>query len=99
MSLAGLKERLSVALEDHSQDGQLLIMLQDATDFFCAYCRRMSVPARAEGLIERLAVWQREHRIGVTSESIGDTSVSFDVSDLPMELQRELNRYRRIGAG
>jgi|GEM_PF-1946962 len=99
MSLERLKERLSISPDDATQDSRLTILLQDAADFFCGYCRRNAVPARAEGLIERLVVYQSSRSIGVSAESIGDTSITYDASDLPLELRRELNRYRRIGAG
>lgn len=97
-SLERVKIRLEIPLEDTSQDDQLQLRLSDAEDFFKMYCRRSDIPLRAAGLIERLAVLFYQERSGVQSEKIGDTSVTFRTDQMPLEMKRELNRYRRIAA-
>lgn len=95
-ALERVKTRLGIPLSDTNDDGQLQIRLDDAADFFRGYCRRPDIPDRAQSLIERLAVYSWQQRDGIASEKIGDTSMTYRVEDFPLEVQRELNRYRRL---
>jgi hypothetical protein len=98
-SLQRIKIRLGLALEDTSQDPLIEIRSSDAADFFRGYCRRKKIPDAAAGLVERLVVWGIQTPGSIQSEKIGDTSVTYRAADIPVDLLRELNRYRRIGAG
>lgn len=99
ISLDNVKRRLGIPLLDISEDEKLKIAIEDAKEFFCNYTRRKIVPDRASGLVERLVTEAYRRPAGITSESVGDTSITYSTDNLSDELRTELNRYRRIGVG
>lgn len=100
MTVANLKTRLGIPLEDTSQDELLALILADAQAFFKDYCNRLDVPEEAESVIGRLAVvlYSRNADQYKQSGSVGAySSTNFVLGgDIPKSIKSQLRKYRRV---
>ena len=90
-----LKLRLNIPVEDISQDGLLLVLLDDAKRAILDYTNRIELLPELEGIQRELAIlyYRRLGDEGVTSYSEGSISTSYE-TDIPSNLIARLNMYR-----
>jgi len=99
MTVANLKTRLGIPLEDTSQDELLALILADAQAFFKDYCNRLDVPVEAESVIGRLAVvlYSRNADQYKQGGSVGAYSTTnFSDDDIPKSIKSQLRKYRVV---
>lgn len=88
MTLEELKVRLDIPLEDTSRDAKLILLLVDAIDFVVRTCNQtflvndvVTFPPIAQNVVAAFIRSELSGNEGVTSESIGGMSQSFESSD------------------
>lgn len=88
MTLEELKIRLDIPVEDTSQDEKLILLLVDAIDFVVRTCNQsflsnevVALPPTAQNVVAAFVRNEISGNDGVTSESIGGMSQSFESSD------------------
>jgi len=99
MTLANLKTRLGIPIDDLSQDQVLPLILADAQAFFKDYCNRLDVPVEAESVIGRLAVvlYSRNADQYKQGGSVGAYSTTnFSDDDIPKSIKIQLRKYRVV---
>lgn len=99
MTVANLKTRLGIPLEDTSQDELLALILADAQAFFKDYCNRLDIPVEAESVIGRLAVvlYSRNADQYKQGGSVGAYSTTnFSDDDIPKSIKSQLRKYRVV---
>jgi len=76
---------------------QLRTLLELAELDFKSECRRDDIPADAQGILVRMVQqrWTRLESEGLSAESYSGASESY-MSDLPDDLRRAMQRYRRV---
>ena len=91
--------------EDASQDGVLLLMLEDAQEAVKAYCHRKDIPTGLEYVVRELVVRavQADNADNVSAIKRGDTQINYTAamtadSFAEKEL-RVLNSFRRVRTG
>lgn len=100
VSLGFLKDE-----EDTSQDGVLLLMLEDAQDAVKAYCHRKDIPKGLEHVVRGLVVRgvQADNVDNVSAIKRGDTQINYTTpppSDGFTEKEiKVLNSFRRLRTG
>jgi len=99
MTLANLKTRLGIPIDDLSQDQVLPLILADAQAYFKDYCNRDDIPVGAESLVDRLAVvlYSRnadQYKQGSTEGAYSTTNFGDD--DIPKSIKSQLRKYRRV---
>lgn len=94
-------EKLKIRLEikDTTQDELFNMVLEDAETEILDYCNRDVLLPRMLGLQRELAIvyYNRLGSEGESSRSEGGVSVSYS-TDIPENLKRRLNSYRRLKA-
>lgn len=88
MTLDELKVRLDLTGKDNEQDVKLKLLLDDAIDFVKRACNQnfsdetgaLKLPGPAKMAVTMLVDGELNHSNGVTSESIGGMSQSFETS-------------------
>lgn len=91
--------------EDTSQDGVLLLMLDDAQEAVKAYCHRKDIPKGLEHVVRGLVVRgvQTDNADNVSSIKRGDTQINYATavtSDSFTEKEiKVLNSFRRLRMG
>ena len=91
--------------EDTSQDGVLLLMLEDAQEAVKAYCHRKDIPKGLEHVVRELVVRsvQADNADNVSAIQRGDTQISYTTAmtaDRFTEKEiRVLNSFRRLRTG
>lgn len=100
MSVADLKTRLGIPVDDLSQDDLLALILADAQAFFKDYCNRTDIPAEAESAIARLAVVLYSRNAGQykqhTTVGAYSTTNYTTESDIPLSIKSQMRRYRVV---
>lgn len=100
MTVANLKTRLGIPLDDTSQDDLLALILADAQAFFKDYCNRLDIPVEAESVIGRLAVvlYSRNADQYKQGGSVGAYSTTNFVlgDDIPKSIKSQLRKYRVV---
>ena len=77
----------------------LSLLLEDAEEFVLAYTGRTEIPPQLEKTVRDLAVIAL-NRIGTEGESNrSEAGESYSFDDLPMHIERTLNRYRLARVG
>lgn len=100
VSLGFLKDE-----EDTSQDGVLLLMLEDAQDAVKAYCHRKDIPKGLEHVVRGLVVRgvQADNVDNVSAIKRGDTQINYTTtmtSDSFTEKEiKVLNSFRKLRMG
>jgi hypothetical protein len=99
MTLANLKTRLGIPIDDLSQDQVLPLILADAQAYFKDYCNRDDIPEEAESVVARLAVvlYDRNadrYKQGGTEGAYSTTNFGDD--DIPNSIKSQLRKYRRV---
>lgn len=91
-------EKLQVRLNEEDTD-LLEQLLEDAEAEILDYCKRDTLLPRMLGLQRELAIvyYNRLGSEGESSRSEGGVSVSYS-TDIPENLKRRLNSYRRLKA-
>lgn len=96
MTLDELKERLGIAAEDTSRDGQLSYMLADAIAFVEAECGNVAVtrlPQTVNKVIMRYVQYELHTTPGVLTESLAGMSQTFESSEArDKSLSRDLGK-------
>lgn len=104
--LSRVKRRLSV--KDNTQDDLINDLIDDVVDLIKEFCNNdfvvnevEDIPLTLTGTIIDLCIWKNKRLNGkvVTSESIGDYSVSYGetvVEDIPATIKNVLYRYRKM---
>lgn len=89
MTLEELKVRLDIPIEDTSRDAKLKLLLVDAIDFVVRTCNQtflvndiVTLPPTAQNVVAAFVRSEFSGNDGVTSESIGGMSQSFESSDV-----------------
>ncbi len=91
--------------EDTSQDGVLLLMLEDAQDAVKAYCHRKDIPKGLEHVVRGLVVRsvQVDNVDNVSAIKRGDTQINYTTtmtSDSFTEKEiKVLNSFRKLRTG
>ena len=96
--LEKLKVRLDIAISDTSSDTKLNDALDSAETECLTYCNLEELPTALSNVKVDLAVirYNRSGTEGESSRGEGGISQSFIV-DIPDNLKKQLNRYRKIG--
>lgn len=89
MTLEELKVRLDISIEDTSRDAKLQLLLADAIDFVVRTCNQsflvnevVTLPPTAQNVVAAFVRSELSGNDGITSESIGGMSQSFESSDV-----------------
>lgn len=89
MTLEELKVRLDIPIEDTSHDAKLILLLEDAIDFVVRTCNQtffvnevVTLPPIAQNVVAAFVRSELSGNDGVTSESIGGMSQSFESSEV-----------------
>lgn len=89
MTLEELKVRLEIPIEDTSRDARLLLLLVDAIDFVVRTCNQtflkndvVNLPPIARNVVAAFVKSELNGNDGVTAESIGGMSQSFESSEV-----------------
>jgi hypothetical protein len=92
-----VKILLGIDVNDTSQDNVLNLYLSRATNFVLNYCNLEEIPVGLDSVVEDIAIlkYRLKGVEGIKSEGKGSLSESY-IDSLPLDIIRELNRYRRI---
>lgn len=91
--------------EDTSQDGVLLLMLEDAQDVVKAYCHRKDIPKGLEHVVRGLVVRgvQADNADNVSAIKRGDTQINYATAVTPDSFTEKeikaMNSFRRFRVG
>ncbi|WP_027725432.1 phage head-tail connector protein [Tuberibacillus calidus] len=96
-TLENVKILLGIDVNDTSQDNVLNLYLSRATNFVLNYCNLEEIPVGLDSVVEDIAIlkYRLKGVEGIKSEGKGSLSESY-IDSLPLDIIRELNRYRRI---
>jgi hypothetical protein len=96
-TLKNVKILLGIDVNDTSQDNVLNLYLSRATNFVLNYCNLEEIPVGLDSVVEDIAIlkYRLKGVEGIKSEGKGSLSESY-IDSLPLDIIRELNRYRRI---
>ncbi len=100
MSVADLKTRLGIPVDDITQDDLLALVLADAQAYFKDYCNRDDIPDEAESLVDRLAVVlcdrnADQYKQGTVVGAYSTTNFALG-DDIPKSIKSQLRKYRRV---
>lgn len=92
--LEKLKTMLGIKLEDDTQDGILILLLEDVSSDLLSWTNRTRLPATLESTQRQIAVirYNMQGVEGQTAHSEGGVSRTFD--ELPQSIRTTLNQYR-----
>jgi len=106
ITVAEIKKRLSISIEDKSRDSTIQSLISEFEDFIKSECNNdfkdengsVSYPRLFGSLaVEYVGKNLETRRLkGVQSESLGDHSISFSSSNYSESFQQTINKYRKV---
>jgi hypothetical protein len=102
ITLSDLKWELRIGINDDSFDEDLTRIIERSENFIRSYCNNPNLDFSVEGGLDEVVLYlsvrssnhETRGRAGLASTSQG-ISLSY-LNDLPEDLKRVLNRYRRV---
>jgi len=89
--------KILLGINDDIKDNLITILINKSIRKALDYCNILELPTDMEGIIEELVIisYNRLGSEGLQSESYSGISQTF-ISDIPDDIKRQLNAYKRL---